>query len=269
MFASLSDIGWTGLALSTFLVAVAIGLSLWRGLGLEPSLAWAALRAIVQLLAVGLLLKVLLEPGVSYWWALLWVAAMVTIAAWTLHNRAPAVPGMIWLALTAFGAAALLTLGVLFGFGIFELNVRTIVPLSGIMIGNSLGATVLVSRRLVEDFRDKRDEVEARLALGQPAIEAARPYVRASLRTALIPQIETTKVVGLIALPGSMTGLILAGVDPIDAVRVQAAVMYLILGSAATTTTVMALGIQRRLFTRDHRLVRIGRAGAEAPTKAG
>ena len=129
--------------------------------------------------------------------------------------------------------------------------------LAGLMIGNSLATTVLVSRRLVDELSDKRDEVEARLALGQPSAVAAHPYVRSALRTALIPQIETTKVVGLIALPGAMTGLILAGVAPIDAVRVQASVMFLILGSVATTTTVMALGIRRRLFTADHRLRRV------------
>lgn len=251
----MTDIGWTGLALSLLLVAIALALSVWRRTGLELSIAWAATRALVQLLAVGLLLKLLLEPGVSAWWSIPWVAAMVAIAAWTVHNRAPSVPGIIWLALAAFGASAAITLGVLFGLGIFEFHVRTVVPLVGIMIGNSLAATVLVSRRLVDELHDKRDEVEARLALGQPAAEAARPYVRSALRTALIPQIETTKIVGLIALPGSMTGLILAGVDPLDAVRVQMAVMYLILGSASTTTTVMATGIQRRLFTRDHRLV--------------
>jgi putative ABC transport system permease protein len=246
-----SDIGWSGLALSLLLVAVAIGISLWRRLGLEPSLAWSAARAIVQLLAVGYLLKILLEPDVSYWWAWIWVAAMILIASWTVRRREPAVPNVFELALIAFTGSAILTLGVLFGFDVFE---------PGLMIGNSVGATVLVARRLVEEFRDKRDEVEARLALGQPALEASQPYVRSALRTALIPQIETTKVVGLIALPGSMTGLILAGVDPIDAVRVQAAVMYLILGSAATTTTVMAIGIQRRLFTRDHRLRRLASA---------
>jgi putative ABC transport system permease protein len=253
----MTDIGWSGLALSLLLVSVAVGISLWRSLGLEPTILWAACRALVQLLAIGLLLHALLQPGVSYWWAFPWVAAMVVIAAATVHRRAPQIPGILALALTAFAASALLTLGVLFGLGVFELHVRTIVPLAGLMIGNSLTATVLVSRRLVDELSDKRDEIEARLALGQPALEAARPYVRSALRTALTPQIESTKVVGLIALPGTMTGLILAGVDPIDAVRVQAAVMFLILGASATTTTVMALGIQRRLFTRDHRLVRV------------
>lgn len=252
----MSDIGWSGLALSLVLVGVAVGLSVWRRLGLEASLLWSSARAMVQLLGIGLLLQVLLEPGVSIWWGWGWVVAMLFVVAFTVRRRAPNVPGIFGMALAAFSASAFLTLGVLFGFGVFELRIRTLIPLAGLMIGNSLATTVLVSRRLIDELSDKRDEVEARLALGQPAAVAAQPYLRNALRTALIPQIETTKAVGLIALPGAMTGLILAGVDPIDAVRVQAAVMYLILGSVATTTTVVALGIRRRLFTRDHRLLR-------------
>jgi putative ABC transport system permease protein len=265
----MSDIGWTGLALSLLLVALAIVLSLWRHLGLERSIVWSATRALVQLLAVGLLLQVLLEPGVSIWWAWLWIAVMVVVAAITVSRRAPAVPGIVVLALVAFTGSAVLTLGVLFGLGVFDLEIRTLIPLAGLMIGNSLAATVLVSRRLVKELDEKREEVEARLALGQPSATAAQPYLVEALRTALTPQIETTKAVGLIALPGAMTGLILAGVDPIDAVQVQVAVMYLVLGAVATTATVMALGIRRRMFTADHRLIRLGEPlGAPAPNDA-
>ena len=251
----MTDIGWAGVGVSGILVGVAVALSMWRHLGLEASIVWAAARALGQLLLIGLVLDALLQPGVSSSWAWLWVAVMIVVASATVARRAPTVPGLFNLALAAFATSAVITLGVLFGFGVFSISVRTIVPLAGLMIGNSMAATVLVARRLVEELRDKRDEVEARLALGQPAEEASRPYVRNALRTALTPQIETTKIVGLIALPGSMTGLILAGVDPFDAVRVQAAVMYLILGSVSATTTVVALGVRRRLFTRDHRLV--------------
>ena len=84
---------------------------------------------------------------------------------------------------------------------------------------------------------------------------ASRPYVAQALRTALIPQIERTKVLGIVMLPGAMTGLILAGVDPMDAVLIQLAVMYLILGSVATAVTIVGLGVRRQLFTADHRLV--------------
>jgi putative ABC transport system permease protein len=256
----MSDIGWEGLALSLLLVALAIGLSMWRGLGLEGSMAWASVRAIVQLLVVGLALQVLLEPDTSLGWSVLWVLGMIVFAAETVRRRAREVPQLFPLALAAFGTAAVVVLGVLFGFGVFDLDAQTLIPLAGLMIGNSMTATVLVARRLVEELRDKRNEVEARLALGQPSADAASPYIRNALRTALVPQIETTKAVGLVFLPGAMTGLILAGVDPLDAVQVQAAVMFVVLGSAATTTAVVALGVQRRLFTRDHRLVRLPRS---------
>ena len=110
------------------------------------------------------------------------------------------------------------------------------------LVGNSMTATILAGRRLTDELRDKRDEVEARLALGQASRQAATPYVRAALRAALTPQIETTKATGLVFLPGAMTGLILAGTAPLQAVLVQAVVMFLVLAATATTTAVIALG---------------------------
>ena len=250
-----ADIGWGGLAVSLVLVAVAVAVSLWRQLGLERSVVWAAARALVQLLAVGVALDLVLGADRSLAFAWLWVLAMLVVAAAVVRWRAREVPHVYTLALAAFGAAAVVSLGVLFGLGVFELEARTLIPMAGLMVGNAMGATVLVARRVFEELRDKRAEVEARLALGHTSAEAARPYVRAALRTALTPQIETTKVVGLVVLPGAMTGLILAGVEPLDAVRVQAAVMFLVLGAVATTTAVVAIGVSRRLFTPDHRLV--------------
>jgi putative ABC transport system permease protein len=254
-----ADVGWAGLALSLVLVGIAVALSVWQRLALERSLVWAAVRALAQLLLVGLALRFVLDEGRSLAWAWAWVVLMIGFASETVRRRAREVPDLLPLAVVSFGAAAVVSLGVLFGLGIFALEARTLIPMAGLMIGNSMSATVLVARRVFEELRDKREEVEARLALGAPSSEAAKPYVRSALRTALIPQIEITKAVGFVALPGAMTGLILAGVDPLDAVRVQAAVMYLVLGSVATTTAVVGLGVSRRLFTPDHRLVRIPR----------
>ncbi len=247
-----NDIGWTGLAASLVLVGVAVALSFWKRLSLERSIIWASARALVQLLLVGVALNFVLRRNLAWSWA--WVVAMVFFAADTVRRRAPEVPDVFRLALLAFSAAGVVTLLVLFGMRVFPLEPRTLIPLAGMMVGNSMTSTVVVARRVLEELRDKCDEVEARLALGIAARDAARPYVRSALRTALIPQIETTKAVGLVFLPGAMTGLILAGTPPLAAVKVQAAVMYLVLGAAATTTVVVGLGVQRRLFTADHRL---------------
>jgi UDP-glucose/iron transport system permease protein len=248
-------VSWAGLAISLSLVAVAAGISWWQRLGLQRQILIAAARALAQLLLVGAALTLVISPGRSIWWSWLWVAAMLSYAAVVARRRAPDVPNVLGLALASFAAAAVVTLGVLFGLHVFPLNGRTLVPIAGMMIGNSMTATVLAGRRLTEEFRDKREEVEARLALGQPSREAATPYVRAALRSALTPQIETTKATGLVFLPGAMTGLILAGTNPLQAVLVQAVVMFLVLAAAATTTSVIALGLVRRLFTPDHRLL--------------
>ncbi len=173
----------------------------------------------------------------------------------TVQRRAPAIPGLFRVAVGAQVLTAVISLGVIFGLSIFPLEARTLVPVSGMILGNALSSAVLASRRLVEEFTDKRDELEARLALGCASHDAARPYLRVVLRTAMTPQIESTKAVGLVFLPGAMTGLVLAGVDPLDAVLVQLALMLLILGGVATVSTVITLGAGRRLFTPDERLV--------------
>ena len=247
-------IGWWGLVGSLALVAVAIGLSLWGRLGLERSMAWASVRAVVQLLAVGAVLTYLLADDRSILLAVGWVVVMVLVAALTVRARASEVPAVFGLALASIGASAAIGLALLFVLGIFPLEGKTVVPLAGMLVGNAMAATIVASRRILGELTDKRDEVEARLALGLGWPDASRPYVRAALRTALTPQIESTKAVGLVALPGAMTGLILAGVAPIDAVKVQAAVMFMILGGVATAVTVLSLGLTRRLFTADHRL---------------
>jgi putative ABC transport system permease protein len=214
------------------------------------------------LLLVGAALSLIIEPGRSMVWSWLWVLAMIVYAGDVARRRARQVPGMMPLAIAGFTAAAVISLTVLFAFGVLPLEGRTLVPIAGMIVGNSMTGTVIVAQRLVDELRDKRDEVEARLALGQPSRQAANPYLRTALRSAVTPQIETTKATGLVFLPGAMTGLILAGVPPTQAVLVQAIVMFLILGSVATTTVVIGLGLVRRLFTADYRLVDLGPAKA-------
>lgn len=243
------DIGIAGLAASGILVFVAVAISLWRQLGLERSLLWASLRALVQLLIVGWVLQFVVDPNDPLILSVIWLFAMVSFAAYTTSRRAPNVPKVLRLSLLAYSASAIVVLGVLFGFGIYDLEGRTLVPLGGMVIGNSLAATVLVSRQLLIAATEQRGVIEGRLALGLSATEAFRPHLRQALRTALVPQIESTKAVGIVFLPGAMVGLILAGVNPADAVKVQVSVMYLVLGSVATTTAVMSLGISRELFT--------------------
>ncbi|MBN1174751.1 MAG: iron export ABC transporter permease subunit FetB [Micromonosporaceae bacterium] len=251
-------ISGAGLAASLSLVGVAALISLGQRVGLHRQILWSALRALVQLVGVGALLTLVIAPGQPLIWSWIWVAAMIGYAGDVARRRAPEVPGILPLTIAAFTLAALISLGVLFGLRVIPLDGRTLVPMAGLLVGNSMTATVLAARRIVEELRDKRDEVEARLALGHPWRQAAAPYLRTALRAAMTPAIETTKATGLVFLPGAMTGLILAGVSPTQAVLLQAVVLFLILASVAITTVVVAFGVTRRLFTPDHRLRPIG-----------
>ena len=252
--ADATAIGPTGVAISLVLVLVAIVVSWRRQLRLERPLVEASLRALAQLVATGFVLRVLFADDVSIGWSVGWVAFMVVFAGWTIDRRVERVDGVMWLATAALGLAAVVTLGTVFGLGIFPFEPRFLVPIAGMMVGNPLKSGVLAVRRTVDELADQRAAIEARVALGMPWREAGRPFFRRALRDSLTPQVETTRAVGLVFLPGAMTGLILGGVDPIDAVLVQAAIMFLILGGVTITALVMVSGIAGRLFTEDDRL---------------
>lgn len=249
------NVGPLGVAASLSLIAVAVVLSWREHLGLGRSIAWAAFRAIVQMLAIGAALGLVLADDAPLVWSWVWVVAMVTIGAATVASRVPGTPGVFVVTWLSLGVAVGVSLAVVFGFGIFPLEARTLVPSAGMLMGNAIGATVLAVRRTTAEVSEHRDEIEVRLALGQTGRAALRPHLAEAMRTSITPQIEQTKIVGLIALPGTMTGLLLAGVEPLDAVLTQTVVMFLILGSVAVTSVIVGRGIASRLVTSDHRLV--------------
>ncbi|MEO7837498.1 MAG: ABC transporter permease, partial [Acidimicrobiales bacterium] len=121
---------------------------------------------------------------------------------------------------------------------------------------NAMTTIALVMTRLHDDLAAQRPEVEARLSLGQTAHVASLPWHRAALRAGMLPIIDQTKVVGLVSLPGAMTGMILAGTPPLAAIRLQLVVMYMILGGNAFAAVVAGELTRRRLFTSHHQLIR-------------
>ena len=240
--------------MSLLLVAVAVVVSRWQRMGVERSILWAALRAGVQLLAVGFLLRLIFESSVAWVWSVVWVVAMVVIAAETVRQRASVIPGIRSVAFLAIGAASGVALALVFVPDIIDIEPVMLVVIAGVTIGNTMPGTVLAVHRLQQYVVEHRLELEGLLAVGFDVRGATRFLVTDVARTALIPQIERTKVVGLVALPGAMTGLLLAGIDPLDAVLVQIVVMYVVLGSVATAVSVVTAVGARRCFTQDARL---------------
>jgi UDP-glucose/iron transport system permease protein len=251
---------WLGVAASVLLVAIAVGASMWARLGLTRELLWAAFRAFVQLLAVGALLTILFTRA-GLLGALAWVTGMVVIAGVVAAGRSKELPRGRSTAWIAVGVGAATTLGVLLVLGVIEPVPSVVVPVGGMVVSGAMTATNLTMRRLADIATQQRPDIEARLALGLTADEAMAPHLQRAVSTALLPAIDSTKVVGLIALPGAMTGLILAGVEPITAIRYQIVVMYMLLAAASVSAIVAARLTRRALFDDADRLYRVTPGG--------
>ena len=156
---------------------------------------------------------------------------MVTVSTQvTMHRARHHIEHLRPIAFSVIAGSAAISIAVTFGFGVIEFEPIALVVVAGITIGNAMPSTVLGVNQSVSLARDHVGEIEAVLSLGFDRRMVTRYLAPRAARSALIPQIERTKVVGLIALPGAMTGLLLAGVDPLSAVVIQLVVMYLIIG---------------------------------------
>ncbi len=243
------------------LVALAAAVSFWRKADLERDIGIAALRSFVQLTAIGYVIKLIFEADtLALVFALL--AVMVVFGALTARSRAKKVPDAFWPLLVALAVAGASTLGLVVALGVFEATARYLVPVGGMVIGNAMTASAVALDRLGDEMADSRDRIEATLALGATAQEAAAPTVRRALRSGMITLVDSTKTTGLIFFPGTMVGMLLAGASPTDAVRLQLILLYALLGSTAIAALVATGLAYRNFFTPAQQLREMD---AEAP----
>ena len=247
-------ISWADVGLALLLVAVAVAISRVRRTGLEGDIAVATFRSFAQLLAVGFVLDFVFGGSSALTPVVL--LAMVGTATLTSGARGKQVPGAYWIAATSVSAAAGGTLGVLLLLGIVPAAPRAAIPLGSMIISNAMTTASLVMRRLRDDLGAHRREVEAHLSLGETASEASASWHRTAVRNGMLPIVDQPKVVGLVALPGAMTGMLLAGASPSSAIKLQMVVMYMLLGGNAFAALVAGRLTVSRLFTSDHQLIR-------------
>lgn len=247
------------LALAASLVVLNGVLSMIWQLDLVRDLAVATVRMIVQLLLVGLVLKTLFAT-VSPIWTGAAALAMVLFAGREIVARQERALAGLWA--YGLGTACMLVAASLVTLFALTTQVgadpwyhpRYALPLLGMILGNTLTGISLGLHTLTTGLTRERTAVEAQLALGATRQEAMRPATRAALRTALMPIVNSMAATGLVSLPGMMTGQILAGVDPIDAVKYQILVMFMIAGGTSLGAIGAVLGGARRLSDGRHRL---------------
>lgn len=247
------DISVGEVAASLVLVAMAIALSLWRRASLEEDIAIAVVRSVVQLTAIGYVIQAIFDED-----SLALVAALITVmvvfGAFTARRRARKVPGALVPLLIALGVAGAGTLGLVIALGVFEPEPQFLVPVGGMVVGNSMTAAAVALNRLGDEMHDRAREIEATLALGATSTQAAAPTLRRSLRSGTIALVDSTKTTGIIFFPGTMVGMLLAGADPVDAVRLQLILLWTLLGSVAIAAVIATTLAYRNFFTPAHQL---------------
>lgn len=247
------------LALAALLVLVNGALSLAFRLHLERQYLIATARMVVQLLLIGLVLTWLFGQ-VSPLWTGLAALAMVLFAGWEIMARQDRPLSGVWRYGLGTGcmmlAATLVTVLALTTAVTPEpwYHPRYALPLLGMVLGNTMTGVSLGLQSLTNGLWRARAAVEAQLALGATRQEATRPIAREALRAALMPIINAMAATGLVALPGMMTGQILAGVEPVEAVKYQILIMFLIAGGTGLGAVGAVLGGVQRLTDGRHRL---------------
>ncbi|UUX50782.1 iron export ABC transporter permease subunit FetB [Nisaea acidiphila] len=259
-------LSYADLALAALLLLINGAVSIAFELGLARSLAIASVRMVVQLLLIGLILDFLLTT-VSPFWTGLAVATMLGFAGYEAMARQDRKLKGFWgygLGAGAMSFAALLMLGFALTTQVTAdpwYHPRYLLPLLGMVLGNCMTGVALAIRAITMALVDGKAGVEAQLALGRSFRQAVLPMTRSALRTALTPTVNSMAATGLVYLPGMMTGQILAGIDPVEAVKYQLLVMFLIAGATAIGVTVVVFAVQRRL-TDSHDRLRLDRLSA-------
>jgi len=253
----LIHLGAGHVAAAAVLILVNGLLSLWLGLGVERRLAIASVRTVVQLLVLGYVLV-----PVFAWdspWLVLGLGLVMTVLAGreAVKRSDHAYRGIQWAAFTSLlvgcGATALLGTSVIIGVEPWW-EPQYLVPLLGMVLGNALTGISIGLERCLVLLDEQRGRVEGLLAFGATWWEAARPVAAESLRVAMIPILNSMSVVGLVTIPGMMTGQLLAGSPPEQAARYQMIIMFMIAGSVALGSVVAILWTVRAMFDDQHRL---------------
>lgn len=251
----LHELSLADVAIAALLIVVNGAISVVLALGLGRQLALAAVRTVVQLLLVGYVLGWVFS--VDRWYVVLALMALMTIiagfagAARGTHAYAgQRIDSLVSIWISAWLIAAVGLFAVMRIHPWYEPQYA--IPILGMILGNTLTGVSLAIERMTETLTARRDRVEMALALGATRWEAARDAARAAVRAGMIPTLNQMAVVGIVSLPGMMTGQVLAGQSPLQAVRYQIVIMFLIAAASALGTVGAVLLSFRRLFSADH-----------------
>jgi putative ABC transport system permease protein len=228
------------------LMAIAVGVLAAGRVAGRRAVVVASVRAALQLTVVALALRGVFQAPE---FVVLVLALMFGVATWTAARRLRGTPLAGRAVVAACAAGAVVTVGLVCGLPVLDRSVRTLVAVSGIVVGGTMTAATLTGRRLTEGLRRRREEVEAWLALGATPRRAVQAIARDAADEALVPALDQTRTVGLVTLPGAFVGALLGGAGAEGAARFQVVVLVGLLCAESITAVCLAwfLGAPRVL----------------------
>jgi putative ABC transport system permease protein len=236
--------GWPVAVALVVLLAVSVVAHRLGRSGLERQAVLAGLRAIVQLSLVALVITAVVR---SIWWSLLAVAAMFVMAVVTTTRRVGAPAAWPWAAAAmACGVVPVVTLIVVTGTVPF-VGVA-LIPVAGIVIGNTMTVHTLVGRRTFAALRDEHNQYEACLSIGLTADQAIDEIIARRVPEGIVPSLDQVRTSGVVTLPGAFIGVMLGGGSAVQAATAQVLVLFAIMATQAITAGVQASLIRRRLL---------------------
>lgn len=248
------NISLTSLLIASSLVFITLFFSYWQKLKLEKEIIVSAIRAVLQLLLVGFVLDYVFGYNNPIFTALLRLF-MIVNASQNASKRGKGIKNGFKISFIAISLGALTTLTILIFSGILSFVPGQMIPVGGMIISNSMVAIGLCYKQLLSDFQGKQEEVETKLALGADILPASIDIIRDVIKTGMVPTIDSAKTLGIVSLPGMMTGLILAGTSPIQAVKYQMMVTFMLLATTSIASFVATYLSYKGFFNQRKQLV--------------
>lgn len=243
------------LVIASILILIPLFISYREHLGIEKEVLISILRAIIQLTIVGYLLDVIFKLEKPIFIITL-VLVMIINAALNTKKRGQGIDNVVKISFISILVATFLTISVLVISQAIEFTPNEIIPVAGMVVSNSMVAVGLAYRNLNNSFRVKRDEVEVKLSLGADIKEASKEILRESIKGAIIPTVDSAKTLGIVSLPGMMTGLILGGASPLLAIKFQIMVTFMLL-SSVSIVTMMSVYLSYKSFFNERKQLNI------------
>lgn len=244
--------GLVQVAVASLLATLVVGLSRMRGLTLERELSVALVRGLIQIVAMGSIVGLLLT--VDLIWSGVILLFMMGGATWISKNRGEGLPGVVRVSFLSIVFGSGLVIVTMTLAGAIEATVRNLVPVGSMIIANAMQINSLALNRFKSEIKSNRAEIEAGLALGGAPAAVISRHVETGVQASLIPVIDSLKSLGWVWIPGIMAGMILGGENPIYAALYQFVIMAMIFGAGGLTSMTSSLLIGKYVFTEAEQL---------------